>query len=122
MTYYYKKAGSEDLDLLVQMRIEVLRAANGLPEDTDMSEVREESYRYYRQAFREDSHVAYLVFDGEQVVGAGGVSFFQVMSMCHNVSDRKAYIMNMYTKPGYRRKGIAYRTLDLLVGKQRTEA
>lgn len=23
---------------------------------------------------------------------------------------RKAYIMNMYTKPGYRRKGIAFRT------------
>ena len=115
MTFYYKKAGSEDLDLLVQMRTEVLRAANGLPEDTDMSEVREESYRYYRQAFGEDSHVAYLVFDGEQVVGAGGVSFFQVMPTYHNVSGRKAYIMNMYTKPEYRRKGIAFRTLDLLV-------
>lgn len=68
MTFYYKKAGPEDLDLLVQVRIEVLWAANGLPEDTDMSEVRDESHRYYRQAFREDSHVAYLVFDGEQVI------------------------------------------------------
>lgn len=48
-------------------------------------------------------------------VGAGGVSFFQVMPTYHNASGEKAYIMNMYTSPDYRRKGIAYHTLDLLI-------
>lgn len=43
----YKKATIEDLDLLVDMRIKVLRAANMLSEETDMSEVRRCSYRYY---------------------------------------------------------------------------
>ena len=28
---------------------------------------------------------------------------------------KKAYIMNMYTVPEYRRRGIAYQTLDKLV-------
>ena len=55
-----------------------------------------------------------LDFDGISR-GAGGVSFFQVMPTYHNPSGRKAYIMNMYTKPEYRRRGIAFITLDLLV-------
>ena len=48
-------------------------------------------------------------------VGAGGVSYYNVMPTYHNHTGRKAYIMNMYTKPEYRRKGIAIKTLELLV-------
>ena len=41
------------------------------------------------------------------------------MPTYHNPSGYKAYIMNMYTRPEYRRKGIAFRTLDLLVKESR---
>jgi GNAT superfamily N-acetyltransferase len=37
------------------------------------------------------------------------------MPTYHNPTGYKAYIMNMYTVPEYRRKGVAYKTLDLLV-------
>ncbi len=43
------------------------------------------------------------------------MSFYQVMPTYHNPSGKKAYIMNMYTAPEYRRQGIACHTLDLLV-------
>ncbi len=112
----YKKATLEDLDFLVSSRIKVLRAANKLDEDIDMSEVETESRKYYIKALSEESHTAYLVFDGEKFAGAGGVSYFQVMPTYHNATGQKAYIMNMYTAPEYRRQGIAYKTLDLLVG------
>lgn len=36
--------------------------------------------------------------------GTGGISFYQVMPTYHNASGTKAYIMNMYTNPDYRRK------------------
>ena len=82
-----------------------------------MSVVKEESYRYYQDALTNDTHVAYLVFDGDDFVGAGGISFFKIMPTFHNPTGQKAYIMNMYTKPEYRRKGIAYKTLDLLIAE-----
>lgn len=115
MELTYKRASMDDLELLTETRIEVLRAANGLPEDADMDEVREETRRYYEKALSDGAHIAYLVLDGDRFAGAGGVSFFQVMPTYHNPSGKKAYIMNMYTRPAYRRRGIAYRTLDLLV-------
>lgn len=115
MNLTYKKVTIDDLEILTETRITVLRAANKLSDDVNMSVVKEESYRYYQDALTNDSHVAYLVFDDDEFVGAGGISFFKVMPTFHNPTGQKAYIMNMYTKPEYRRNGIAYKTLDLLV-------
>lgn len=115
MNLTFKKATMEDIDILTETRIQVLRAANKLSRDIDMSEVKKQSYDYYKKALYDGTHIAYLIFDGSRFVGAGGVSFFQVMPTYHNSSGRKAYIMNMYTDPEYRRKGIAYKTLDMLI-------
>lgn len=108
MNLTYKKATIEDIDLLTETRIEVLRAANKLSSDTNMDEVKRQSYNYYKKALCDGTHIAYLVFDESRFIGAGGVSFYQVMPTYHNPSGRKAYIMNMYTNPEYRRMGIAF--------------
>ena len=113
--YEYKKATIEDIDELVKTRIIVLRAANRLSDDVDMSLVEKESYAYYKRALEIGEHIAYLVYDNGTFIGAGAVSFYQVMPTYHNPSGKKAYIMNMYTAPEYRRQGIAIHTLDLLV-------
>lgn len=73
MNLIYKRATIEDIEILTETRIEVLRAANKLSADVDMSEVKKYSYHYYQKALCDGSH------------------------------------------PEYRRKGIAYKTLDLLI-------
>ena len=115
MDLNYRKATIEDIDLLTKTRIKVLRAANGLSDDTDMTEVEHQSYEYYRKALHDSTHTAYLVFDGDRFAGAGGISYYQVMPTFHNPGGNKAYIMNMYTRPEYRRQGIARRMLDILI-------
>ena len=116
----YKKATIENLDELVTTRIKVLRAANKLDTNVDMSAVEEQSRAYYAKALIDGTHTAYLVFDEGVFVGAGGVSYYSVMPTYHNPSGKKAYIMNMYTAPDHRRQGIAYKTLDLLVKDARS--
>ena len=111
----YKRATLNDLEELVRTRIIVLKAANKLDENTDMSEVERQSRDYYKKALVDGTHTAYLVYDNDRFIGAGGVSYYRVMPTYHNPSGEKAYIMNMYTAPDYRRKGIAFKTLDLLV-------
>lgn len=119
MELIYKQATVEDLDFLVKTRIEVLRAANGLDDTVDMSGVEEQSRDYYREALGSGEHAAYLVFDGEVLAGAGGISFYRLLPTYHNPTGENGYIMNMYTRPAYRRRGIAYKTLDLLVAAAR---
>lgn len=115
MNYTYKRAAAPDIGLLTNTRIEVLRAANQLSGAVDMSLVEQQSREYYQEALASGNHVGYLVFDGDLFIGAGGVSFFRVMPTFHNPTGWKAYIMNMYTNPAYRRRGIAYHMLELLV-------
>ena len=111
----FRVATLNDLDLLTTSRIEVLRAANKLDASTDMANVEKESYNYYKKALEDNTHYAILVMEDDNFIGAGGVSFYSVMPTYHNPSGKKAYIMNMYTAPDYRRQGIAYKTLDMLV-------
>ena len=111
----YRIATIDDIEILTKSRIEVLKAANKLTDDTDMSEVEKASRDYYLRALVDGSHTAVLVFDNDKFIGAGAVSYYQVMPTYHNPSGKKAYIMNMYTNPEYRRQGIAFRTLDILV-------
>ena len=119
MSIEYTMAGPDRLELLVATRIEVLRAANQLDEGADTSRVEGESRAYYRRALTDGSHTACLAFEGDVFVGAGGVSYFQVMPTWHNPTGWKAYIMNMYVRPEHRRRGIATALLDRLVADAR---
>lgn len=115
MNWEYHRATLADLEQLVESRVEVLKAANGLDPAANMQRVAEYSREYYKKALEDGSHIAYLAFANGVLAGTGGVSFFQVMPTYHNPTGQKAYIMNMYTAPAYRRKGIASHMLQLLV-------
>ncbi len=115
MNLHYKKATLQDIEILTETRAEVLKAANELPWDTDMSEIKRRSRDYYRTALADGTHTAYLVFDDDIFAAAGGISYYRVMPTWHNPRGSRAYIMNMYTSSNYRRKRIAYHVLELLV-------
>ncbi|MBR1854366.1 MAG: GNAT family N-acetyltransferase [Lachnospiraceae bacterium] len=115
MNLIYKRATIDDLEFLVKTRIEVLRAANQLENTVGMEEVERQSREYYIKALKTNMHTAYLIFDDDFFVGTGGISYYDVMPTYHNPTGQKAYIMNMYVRPDYRRMGIATKTLDLLV-------
>lgn len=120
--YEYRRAGGDDLEELVRTRLTVLRAANGLSEAEPLKAVERASYDYYRWALDEGEHIAYLIYDeygSRRFIGAGGVSFYRVMPTRDVPDGRKAYIMNMYTAPEYRRQGIAEYTLKLLADEAR---
>ena len=121
MNLIYKRASIEDLEILTKTRIEVLRSAIKLDISVDMSIVELETYNYYKKSLCDGTHIAYLVFDNDIFIGAGGVSFYNVMPTYHNPSGKRAYIMNMYTASEYRRQGIAFHTLDLLVNDAREQ-
>ena len=52
MALSYRKASLADLEILTETRIEVLRAANQLGTDIDMSEVKKQSREYYQNSLK----------------------------------------------------------------------
>ncbi len=122
MRYVYTKADIGDIELLVRSRVMVLKAANKLPDDADMSEIERQSREYYKRALADGSHTAYLVFDGQRLIGTGGMSYYSVMPTCDVTSGKKAYVMNMYTDPEYRHGQTAVRKVRLCADAKRDAA
>ena len=58
MEFVYKRAGLEDIELLVKTRIEVLRAANCLSDDTEMPFVELQSREYYEGCLQAETHIS----------------------------------------------------------------
>lgn len=114
-----RKVGADQLEELTELRIKVLRAANKLSGSADLSAVEKSSREYFRRGFETDSFSVYFAYEGERVVGCGGVSFYEVMPTCDYPDGSSAYIMNMYTDPEFRRRGIAYAILDVLISECR---
>ena len=113
--FVYKRATVEDIADLVLSRLQVLKTVFHLNETANMEQIKEASLAYYKEALANETHTAYLVYDGESVIGAGGICYYEVMPMPYNTSGKRAYIMNMYTAEQYRRRGIAGKVLDLLL-------
>ena len=82
-----------------------------------MEEIERQTRDYYASGLENGNHAAWLAFDGPRLVATGGVSFYRVMPTCCNPSGEKAYLMNIYTDPAYRRRGVATRMVDRLVSE-----
>ena len=108
----YRRALQEDAALLVQLRKTVLIAANKLEKDTDLSHIDENSAAYFGDM---NKHTTYLARDGEDVVGVGSVDYHTQMPTVANPTGKCAFLMNVYTAPDYRRKGIASEIVRLLI-------
>lgn len=113
--YRFRKAAVNDIDLLVESRIHLLRSAIGEGDPARWDTVKEQVEKYYRESLPQETHIAYLAFCGTDFVGTGGVCFYQILPTYYKPTGKKAYIINMYTAPDYRRRGIAAQILNLLV-------
>lgn len=111
----FVRASSDDVDELVESRMEVMREVWDLSAEQDMTRFSDETRDYYERAIPAGTHAAFMAYDGPAFVGCAGISYYRVMPTVDNPTGRKAYVMNMYVRAAYRRIGVASRLLELLL-------
>ena len=111
----YRKAAANDIPLLVDLRMKLLHDAVHKDAPQKWATVESQIRAYYEESIVNETHIAYLAFDGPYCVGTGGVCFFRILPSYFKPTGKKAYVINMYTEPAYRRKGIGRHLLKLLV-------
>ncbi len=110
-----RKADFEDITELVRLRTEFLIEDNGLnklPDGFDATLT-----QYFMSAIRDGSFVSFIAEDGGKIVATSGVCFYRVTPNFSNPSGNVAYILNMYTLPDWRRKGLATALLHRIIGE-----
>ncbi len=109
-----KISTKNNIDELMSIRLEMLKAANNLPEDYEYSD---EMINESRDYFLNGDHLTVLALDKDVVIGCASMSFIRIMPTFEHPTGKRAHLMNVYTRSGYRRQGIARRMVELLIEK-----
>lgn len=106
MEIQIRQATLQDLDLLIQWRMEVLREVFSLAPVLPTSGLEEENRRYYQRELPRGGHIACFAYRGEAIVGCGGICLYHEMPSPDNPNGKCAYLMNIYARPQFRRQGV----------------
>ena len=108
----YKIAGSEDIELLMSSRLEMLRIVNDLDDDYQYDE---ELIRCSRDYFLNGDQTTILALDEGKVIGCASMSYMWIMPTFSHPTGKRAHLMNVYTNKDYRRQGIARKMVQMLI-------
>ena len=116
-----KNANIQDLDLLLNWRMEVLsnvfREEFKLLTAEQINAIRENNRRYYLSEIPSGGHIACFAYRDGEIVGCGGVCIYDEMPSPDNLGGKCAYLMNIYTREEYRHQGIATRIVEHLIAE-----
>ena len=112
----YKIATSDDMDLLMSSRIEMLKVVNDLDYKYEYSDEIIESSRKY---FEEGDHTTVLALDGKRVIGCASICYMNIMPTFDHPTGKRAHLMNVYTMKEWQRHGIAQKMVSMLIDEAR---
>ena len=114
----YKIAGSEDIELLMSSRLEMLRIVNDLDDDYQYDE---ELISCSRDYFLNGDQTTVLVLDDGKVIACASMSYIWIMPTFSHPTGKRAHLMNVYTNKDYRRQGIARKMVNMLIEDARSK-
>lgn len=103
----YRKANIDDIDELVNIRIEFLKEAQNFEPNSDDLVIKESLFNYFNKALNNNSFIAWIAIDDKKIIAICGLCFYTLLPLYGNPSGGNAYITNVYTKSTYRHRGIA---------------
>ena len=117
MDIVYKKLTENELDQIIEMRIdqlteEYISEGKTVPENVDL---KKSLMDFYTKNMAAGTYVSWLAFDGDKIVGTSGMSFAEKPPYFTCPTGRLGILSSMYTDPDYRRMGIATQLLDRVV-------
>ena len=114
----YRIATTDDINLLMQIRLEMLKVVNDLTPDYQFSPDFIDSSKAY---FENADQTTVLAYAGDTVIGCATICYINIMPTFDHPIGNRAHLMNVYTNTQYRRQGIAYRMVNILIdeAKQR---
>jgi len=111
----YRKAGLDDLEILSEGRIRMLCEVFDRPRDRTAAALLQATRDYLRRAIPAGEFIARLAEIPGRTVGVGGMVLWRRPPNFKAPDGRIGYILNMYTWPEFRGRGIATRLFRELV-------
>jgi ribosomal protein S18 acetylase RimI-like enzyme len=106
-----------DVPALVKCRKQQL-IDEGLPA-VPVSNIDEQLAEYFIAAITDGTFVSWVMEVDGEIIATSGLCYYSLPPNFSNATGKNAYITNMYTKPEYRRRGIATELLNMVIDEAR---
>lgn len=123
-TWSIRLATVDDIEMLVRLRVAMMAETDGNDRGAGASPrgeaLAEANRAYMGQALPTGEFVAFVAESDGAIVATSGLTLYRAAPNPGNLSGVQAYILNMYTLPEWRRKGLASALVKRLVEHARS--
>jgi len=117
----YRRANIDDIEILIDHRVRFLNEFYNHPEDDETEILKKVLQEYFSEAIPSNDFIAWLAEYNGKIIGTSGMVVWQMPARYGGLeSGRLGYILNLYTIPEARRKGICTRLLNELIKEARS--
>ena len=115
-----RRATLADVEALARLRLALLREMGNVCDGSQEGLLLDAMRDYFRRAMSTDEFLAWVAEVDGQVVAISGLVLFERPPDAGNPTGVEAYLMNMYTLPAWRGRGLASALLDEIIRFVRT--
>ncbi|MBN1221601.1 MAG: GNAT family N-acetyltransferase [Candidatus Aminicenantes bacterium] len=113
--FQYRRATLNDVSFMTEFRLRMLGEVYGRLEDDTADELRKTCHDYFSRSVFQGDYRAWIAEDDGRPVGTGGMVLWKKPPTVGCTSGRLGYILNLYTIPELRGRGICTRLLHELI-------
>lgn len=115
---YYRRATADDAEALAALRMDFLAEVLGAGDDAGLQKSIKD---FFARAIPAGEMIVFVAVADGKIIATSGLIFHVHAPSNRNPTGREGYIMNMYTMPQCRERGIASRLLQMLIDHCRHE-
>ena len=116
----YRKAGKNDIELLIKLRLDYLNDDRGELSEQDKSAVAAQLKEYYPKHLGTD-FIAYIAETDGNIIATAFLAIKEVPANPAFITGKTGTVLNVFTYPEYRRKGIATELLKRLIEEAKAQ-
>lgn len=107
-----KKTSSNDIETLMEIRLEMLRVVNPLENNSSFDKKLIDCSREY---FLKGDQTTVFAMDKNKIAGCATLAYITIMPTFDHPTGKRAHLMNVYTRAEYRRRGVGKMMVEFLI-------
>jgi GNAT superfamily N-acetyltransferase len=111
-----RMATINDIDSLVNLRIELLNEQGTIDENYDWNNYSQALSKFFYDGLVNGKVSAFLVEKDGTIVSLSIMCFYNIIPLLYNLEGKMALLTDMYTIPKYRNKGFGISLLNSIMG------
>ena len=112
-----KKTTPNDIENLMEIRLEMLRVVNNLKDSEIFSDKLIECSREY---FLHGDQTTVFAMEGDKIAGCATLSYITIMPTFDHPTGKRAHLMNVYTREAFRRRGVGRQMVQFLIDEAKS--